>query len=110
MLKPGWLLTVTDTGVEVSQELPTGWGIPATTRLVICMVIIDVVVTAPVLGSTVPVVGPSLMSFAVAVTGTSPSSRNEPVAGGVGRGAGTAPVGRSSAATRLPRPLHPPRL
>src|SRR5690242_12501277 len=96
MLKPGWLVTVTVTGVEVSHEVPTGWGIPATIRLVICIVIIDVVVTRPVLGSMVPVVGPSLMSFAVAVTGTSPSSLNDPVAGGIVRVAVIAPVFRSA--------------
>src|ERR1700733_4915443 len=104
MLKPESLFTVTETGVEVSHEVPIGWVRPATTSLVIFIVMFDVVVTAPVLGSIVPVVGPSLMSLTVAVTGTSPSSLNEPVAGGRVRVAVIAPVLRSAVVRRWPGP------
>src|SRR5215471_10064227 len=100
MLKPGWLDTVTDTGVDVWHALPTGRSIPATFRSTILIVIFDVVVTAPVLGFTVPVVGPLLMSLTVALTGTSPSSLNEPVASGSLRVAVTASVFRSAVAVR----------
>src|SRR5579859_2449087 len=82
MLKPGWLASDTETGFAVWHAGPTGRSIPATFRSTILIVIMDVVLTAPVLGSRVPVVGPSLMSATVAVTGTRPSSLNEPVASG----------------------------
>src|SRR6516165_8130257 len=100
MLKPGWLDTVTDIGFDVWHALPTGMSTPATFGSTILIVIFDVVVTWPVLGSTVPVVGPSLMSFTVAVTGTSPSSLNEPVASGSDRAALIALVFRSAVAVR----------
>ena len=69
MLQPGWLDTCTVTGVMVSHEF-LSWGMPPTVRLTIRIVIFDVVATAPVEAFTVPIVGPSLMSWAVAVTGT----------------------------------------
>src|SRR5690348_12512365 len=100
MLKPGWLDSVTETGLEVWHAGPTGRSIPATFRSAILIVIIDVVVTAPVLMSRVPVDGPSLRRSTVAVTGMSPSSVNEPVAGGSVRVALIAPVFRSAVALR----------
>src|SRR5215469_11555366 len=104
MLNPGWLVRVIDAGVALSQAGPTGTGMPATDRLVICRVIFDVVVTAPVLRSTFPVVGPFWMNAAVAVTGIRPSSLNDPVAGGRFRLAVTAPVLRSTLARSVPGP------
>src|SRR6266702_3763707 len=52
MLKPGWLASATEAGVALSQDGPTGTGSPATVRLVICSVMLDIVVTAPVVRST----------------------------------------------------------
>src|SRR5215470_10480183 len=74
MLNPGLLVRVIDAGVALSQAGPTGTGMPATDRLVICKVIFDVVVTAPVFRSTVPFVGPFWRKAAVAVTGIRPNS------------------------------------
>ena len=85
------------------HEFPTSWGAPATVRLTIRIVIFDVVATAPVSGFTVPVVGLSLMSCAVAVTGTT-SSLNEPVASGSDSFAVTLSVVRSAVAVSLPGP------
>src|SRR5260370_4685764 len=82
MLKPGWLVSDSTTGLAVSHELPTGTGIPATDKFTMCSVILDVVLTLPVLKSTFPVVGPSLMNRVVAVTGIRPNCLNDPVAGG----------------------------
>src|SRR6267154_2661264 len=67
MLKPGWLASETEAGVALSHAGPTGTGSPPTDRLVICRVMLDMVVTAPVFRSTVPVVGPSWMKATVAV-------------------------------------------
>src|SRR5215469_13508941 len=104
MEKPGWLVRVIDAGVALSQAGPTGTGTPPTDRLVICRVIFDVVVTAPVFRSTVPAVGPFWMKAAVAVTGIRPNSLNDPVAGGRFRLAVTAPVLRSTLALSAPGP------
>src|SRR6516162_486038 len=104
MLNPGWLLSVIEAGLALSQDGPTGTGRPPTLRLVICMVMLDMVVTAPVLRSMVPVVGPSWMKDAVAVTGIRPNSLNDPVAGGRFRLAVTAPVFRSTVDISLPGP------
>src|SRR5215471_11 len=104
MLKPGWLVRVTDAGVALSQAGPTGTGRPAIDRAVICRVMLDMVVTAPVFRSTVPVVGPFWMNAAVAVTGIRPSSLNDPVAGGRFRLAVSDPVFRSTAAFSVPGP------
>ena len=67
---------------EVSQDGPTRIGIPATLRLVSLIVSVAVVVTALVVKLTVPVAVPSWIISVVAVTGTRPSSLNDPVAGG----------------------------
>src|ERR1700735_215432 len=67
---------------EVWQELPTGTGRPAPFRRVSVMVSVAVVVTWLVLKLTVPVACPSWTISVVAVTGTRPSSLNDPVAGG----------------------------
>src|SRR6266704_1348946 len=104
MLKPGWLASATEAGVALSQDGPTGTGSPATVRLVICSVMLDIVVTAPVLRSTFPVVGPSWMNATVAVTGIRPSSLNDPVAGGRLRLAVTAPVLRFTLDRSAPGP------
>src|SRR5215472_845499 len=64
----------------------------------------DVVLTAPVLKLRVPVVGPSLMNCVVAVTGTSPSCLNDPVASGSASVAVILPVFASSAEASLPGP------
>src|SRR5215469_1310033 len=104
MLKPFWLLSLTTTGLEVSHWVPTGIGSPATVRLVICMVILDVVFTAPVFRFTVPVVGPSLIRLAVAVTGMMPNCLKEPVAGGSVRVALTFPVPAFTFAESVPGP------
>src|SRR5215472_13930620 len=92
MLKPGWLASATEAGVALSHAGPTATGSPATVRLVICSVMLEEVVTAPVLRLTFPVVGPFWMKATVAVTGMKPSSWNDPVAGGRFRLAVTAPV------------------
>src|SRR5215471_21383552 len=104
MLKPGWLVRVTDAGVALSQAGPTGTGRPAIDRAVICRVMLDMVVTAPVFRSTFPVVGPFWMNATVAVTGIRPSSLNAPVAGGRFRLAVTAPVFRSTLDLSVPGP------
>src|SRR5215831_19887444 len=104
MLKPGWLASATEAGVALSHAEPTGTGSPATDRLVICSVMLDMVVTAPVFRSTVPVVGPFWMNATVAVTGIRPSSLNDPVAGGRFRLAVTTPVLRSTLARSVPGP------
>src|SRR5215470_20365841 len=104
MLKPGWLASAMEAGVALSQDGPTGTGSPATDRLVICSVMLDVVVTAPVFKSTFPVVGPFWMKATVAVTGIRPSSLNDPVAGGRFRLAVTAPVLRFTLDFRVPGP------
>src|SRR6202034_1966827 len=67
---------------EVSQDGPTRIGTPATFRLVSLIVSVAVVVTALVVKLTVPVACPSWTISVVAVTGTRPSSLNDPVAGG----------------------------
>src|ERR1700685_4828008 len=67
---------------EVSQDGPTRIGTPATFRLVSLIVSVAVVVTALVVKLTVPVAVPSWIISVVAVTGISPSSLNDPVAGG----------------------------
>src|SRR5260370_22239764 len=82
ILNLGWLASATTTGAEVSHELPTVMPIPATVRLTLRIVILDVVLIAPVFRLTLPVVGPSLMSFVVAVTGMIPYCLNDPVASG----------------------------
>src|SRR5262249_4740106 len=104
MLKPGWLASATDAGAALSQEGPTGTGRPATDRLVICSVMLDMVVTAPVFRSTVPVVGPFWMKATVAVTGIRPSSVNDPVACGRFRLAVTVPVVRFTLDRSAPGP------
>src|SRR5262250_447009 len=104
MLNPGRLASGTAAGVSLSHAEPTGTGSPATDRLVICNVMLDIVVTAPVLRSTVPAVGPFWMKATVAVTGTRPSSLNDPVAGGSFRLAVTAPVVRFTLALSVPGP------
>src|SRR5690349_12852428 len=104
MLNPGWLASETGAGVALSHAGPTGTGSPATDRLVICRVMLDVVVTAPVFKSTFPVVGPFWMKATVAVTGTRPSSLNDPVAGGRFRLAVTAPVLRFTLDLSVPGP------
>src|SRR5215831_9283544 len=105
MLKAGgWPDTDTTTGCVVWQELPTGMLTPATERLTIRSVIFDVVLTAPVLKSSVPVVGPSLMNCVVAVTGMSPASLNDPVALGRVSLAVILPVFASSVEASLPVP------
>src|SRR5215472_16942411 len=104
MLNPGWLASETEAGLALSHAGPTGTGSPATDRLVICRVMLDLVVTAPVFKSTFPVVGPFWMKATVAVTGTRPSSLNDPVAGGRFRLAVTAPVFRSTLDLSVPGP------
>src|SRR5262252_1552025 len=104
MLKPGWLASATEAGVALWHDGPTGTGRPPTDRLVICSVMLDMVVTAPVFRSTVPVVGPFWMNAAVAVTGIRPSSLNDPVAGGRFRLAVSDPVFRSTLAFSVPGP------
>src|SRR5262252_8208588 len=104
MLNPGWLATLMVAGVALSQAGPTGTGTPDTDRLVICRVIRAVVVTAPVLRLTFPVASPSWMKAVVAVTGTRPSSLNDPVAGGRIRDAFSAPVVASTVDFRTPGP------
>src|SRR5215469_188790 len=104
MEKPGWLVRVIDAGVALSQAGPTGTGAPPTDRLVICRVIFDVVVTAPVFRSTFPVVGPFWMKATVAVTGIRPNSLNDPVAGGRLRLAVTLPLPRFTLARSVPGP------
>src|SRR5215469_3056921 len=104
MLKPGWLVTVIAAGVELSQAGPTGTGIPATERLTIWNVRFEVVVTAPVLRLRVPVVGPLLMKWVVAVTGMRPNSLNVSVAFGMVSVAVRFPVLGSRFAASLPGP------
>src|SRR5690349_24583704 len=104
MLKPGWLASATEAGVALSQAGPTGTGRPPTDRLVICSVMLDMVFTAPVFRSTIPVVGPFWMSATVAVTGIRPSSLNDPVAGGRLRLAVRAPVVRLTLDRSAPGP------
>src|SRR5436190_18144347 len=104
MLNPGWLASETEAGVALWHAGPTGTGSPATDRLVICRVMLDVVVTAPVFRSTFPVVGPFWMNAPVAVTGIRPSSLNDPVAGGRLRLAVTAPVVRLTLDRSAPGP------
>src|SRR5215468_10667631 len=104
MLNPGWLASATEAGLALSHAGPTGTGSPDTDRLVICRVILDIVVTAPVFRSTVPVVGPFWMNATVAVTGIRPSSLNDPVAGGSLRLAVTAPVLRFTLDRSVPGP------
>src|SRR5580692_10897770 len=104
MLKPGWLASETEAGVALSHAGPTGTGSPPTDRLVICRVMLDMVATAPVLRLTVPVVGPSWMKATVAVTGTTPSSLKDPVAGGRLRLAVTLPVVRFTLDRSVPGP------
>src|SRR5215467_5063177 len=91
-------------GVELSQDGPTGTGIPATERLVIWNVRCEVVVTAPVLMLSFPVVGPLLMKCVVAVTGTSPNCLNVKVASGTVSVALMLPVAGLRFATSLPGP------
>src|SRR5215471_10312849 len=104
MLNPGWLASETEAGVALSHAGPTGTGNPATDRLVICRVMLDVVLTAPVFRLTFPVVAPFWMKATVAVTGIRPSSLNDPVAGGRFRLAVTAPVLRFTLDFRVPGP------
>ena len=104
MLKPGWLASDTEAGLALLHAGPTGTGSPATVRLVICSVILDVVVTAPVFRSTLPVVGPFWMKAVVAVAGIRPSSVKFPVAGGSFRLAVSAPVVRSTVDFSVPGP------
>src|SRR5262249_23112483 len=79
-------------------------GSPATDRLVICRVILDIVVTAPVFRSMVPVVGPFWRKATVAVTGTRPSSVNDPVADGSFSLAVAVPVVRFTLDLSVPGP------
>src|SRR5689334_5826020 len=79
-------------------------GIPATERLVIWKVRFDVVVTAPVVRLSVPVVGPLLMKCVVAVTGTIPNSLNVKVASGMVSVALMLPVAALRFAASLPGP------
>src|SRR5215472_4905785 len=104
MLKPGWLASATEAGVALSQEGPTGTGRPPTDRLVICNVMLDMVVTAPVFRSTFPVVGPFWMNATVAVTGIRPNSLNDPLAGGRLRLAVTLPLLRFTLDRSAPGP------
>src|SRR5215831_17611413 len=104
MLNPGWLARETEAGVALSHAEPTGTGSPATDRLVICRVMLDLVVIAPVFRLTVPVVGPFWMKATVAVTGIRPNSLNDPVAGGRFRLAVTAPVVRFTLDRSVPGP------
>src|SRR5215470_4061631 len=92
MLKPFWLFTVTTTGDEVWQLSPTGTLRPATDKLTILSVILEVVVTAPVFRFSFPVVGAALMNRVVAVTGITPNCRKDPVASGSVRVAFRLPV------------------
>src|SRR5258708_5353590 len=104
MLKPGWVARGTEAGVGGSPDRPPGAGRPGPFKPVGCSVMVDIVVTAPVFRSTFPVVGPSWMKATVAVTGTRPSSLNDPVAGGRLRLAVMTPVVRSTLVRRLPGP------
>ena len=81
-LHPACDVTVICAGTIVWHAGPGGTGIPATVRLVILIVTCDVAVIAPPFGLIVPVVCPCWMNSVVAVTGTRPSSVNDPVAGG----------------------------
>src|SRR5690348_16473029 len=104
MLKPGWLASETVAGVALSHAGPTGTGSPDSDRLVICRVMLEEVVTAPVFRSTFPVVGPFWMKATVAVTGIRPSSLNDPVAGGRLRLAVTLPLLRFTLDRSVPGP------
>src|SRR5690348_12203009 len=104
MLKPGWLASETVAGVALSHAGPTGTGSPDSDRLVICRVMLEEVVTAPVFRSTFPVVGPFWMKATVAVTGIRPSSVNDPVAGGRLRLAVTLPLLRFTLDRSAPGP------
>src|ERR1700730_12195519 len=104
MLKPGWLASETEAGVALSHAGPTGTGSPDTDGLVICRVMLDMVVAAPVFRSTYPVVGPSWRNATVAVTGIRPSSWNDPVAGGRLRLAVTLPLPRFTLDRSAPGP------
>src|SRR5215469_10058377 len=92
MLKPGWLVTVIAAGVELSQDGPI-WNVR-----------FEVVVTAPVLRSSVPVVGPLLMKWVVAVTGMRPNCLKLSVASGMVSVAVRFPVLGSRLAASFPGP------
>src|SRR3984885_3697835 len=95
---------------EGSQDGPTRIGTPATFRLVSLIVSVAVVVTALVVKFTVPVAVPSWIISVVAVTGISPSSLNDPVAGGSVSVPVSVDVVRSAVVLSVPGPrsIAPP--
>src|SRR5580693_1929584 len=90
---------------EVSQDGPTKIGTPATFRLVSLIVSAAVVVTALVVKLSVPVAVPSWIISVVAVTGISPSSLNDPVAGGSVSVPVSLDVLRSAVVLSVPGPM-----
>src|ERR1700690_1898629 len=104
MLKPGWLSTWIVAGVALSDLLPTGTGMPAMDTEISLRTMLDVLLMAPVVGSIVPVVLPLLMNSVVAVTGTIPSSLNDPVAFGSDSVAVNVPAARLTFEASVPGP------